>query len=101
MRDLQLLSHFSTYLDTLYIKLKLSIRAIYSHKQYYRFNNDIVCKSRLKLKIGFLYFYFFNTDFSFTVHNIHLTLYGYVQNVLVEGSVSQNFDLGPSLIFMI
>ena len=44
---------------------------------------------------------FFNTDFSFTVHNMHLKLYGYVQNVLVEGSISQNFDLRPSFIFMI
>ena len=42
-----------------------------------------------------------NTDFSFTVCNIHLKLYEHVQNILLEGSLSQNFDLGPGFIFMI
>ena len=51
-------------------------------------------------KIDFLNFYFLNIDFSVTVCNIHLKLSGCVQNVLIEGRLSQNFDLGPSFIFM-
>ena len=48
----------------------------------------------------FLYFYFLNTDFSFTVCNIHLKLYEHALNILIERSMSQNFDLGPGFIFM-
>ena len=54
-----------------------------------------------EVKNWLLYFYFLNTDFSFTVCNINLKLYEYAQNVHLEGSVSQNFDLGPGFIFMI
>ena len=50
--------------------------------------------------MDFLHFYFLNTDFSFTACTIHLKLYGYVQNIPSERSVSQNFDLGLGFIFM-
>ena len=55
----------------------------------------------IEVKNRLFILFFLNTDFSFTVYNIYLRLYGHVQNVLVEGSVSQNFYLGPSFIFMI
>ena len=53
------------------------------------------------LKLTFFYFFFLNIDFSFTICDIHPKLFGYVQNIALEGRVSQNYDLGPGFIFMI
>ena len=38
---------------------------------------------------------------SITVWNIHIKLYGCVQNIPLEGILSQNFDLGFGFIFRI
>ena len=45
-----------------------------------------------EVKFDFLYFDFSNTDFSFDICSIHLERYGYVQNIRLERSVSQNID---------
>ena len=50
--------------------------------------------------MDFFKFYFLNTDFSLTIRYIHLKLLRYIQKISFEGSVSQNFDLGPGFIFM-
>ena len=40
--------------------------------------------------------YFLDTDFSFTIQNIFLNFFPVLKNIPLEGSVSQNFDLGLS-----
>ena len=48
----------------------------------------------------FLNFYFLNMDISFTIHNLHMKFWTVIQNILIEWSVSQNFYLSPSYIFI-
>ena len=45
-------------------------------------------------------FYFLNTDFSFTILNLHMKLEEYLNNVLPERSVSHFVHLGCCSIFM-
>ena len=44
----------------------------------------------------FLNFYFLNVDISLIMHDSHLKLYICIENIAVEGTVSQIFDNGPS-----
>ena len=48
----------------------------------------------------FFYFYFFNQDFFLTIISITLLFGDLVDNVHLEGTESQNFDLSPSFHFM-
>ena len=52
------------------------------------------------IKILFFHFYFFNQDFFLTIFSITLLFGDLVDNVHLEGIVSQNFDLSPSFHFM-
>ena len=44
----------------------------------------------------FLNFYFLNVDISLIMHDPNLKLYICIENITVEGTVSQIFDTGPS-----
>ena len=52
------------------------------------------------LKFIFFYFYFLNLNFSRIIDVILLKSVGRNGNILIEGTVSQNFDLGPSFYFI-
>ena len=54
----------------------------------------------MHIKIVFFHFYFLNQDFFLTIISITLYFTDLVDNVHLEGIVSQNFDLGPSLDFI-
>ena len=49
----------------------------------------------------YFYFYFLNMDISVTIQVILLKLSMCDPNILLEGSMSQNFDLGYSFCFML
>ena len=44
---------------------------------------------------------FSNSDFSVDIASICFNFFGYVPHSPPEGSVSQNFDLGPDYFFML
>ena len=46
----------------------------------------------------FFNFYFLNVDISFIIHDTHLKLYICIENIAVEGTVSQIFYIGPGSI---
>ena len=48
----------------------------------------------------FFNFYFLNKDFSFTIMNFYTKFLPGVENILTQGSVSQNFDLGFCYFFI-
>ena len=48
------------------------------------------------LKIVFFYFYFLKVDNSLIIHDPELKLFICIENIVIEGSMSQNFDIGPS-----
>ena len=48
------------------------------------------------LKMIFLNFYFLNVDNSLIMHDPELKLSICIENIVIEGNVSQNFDIGPS-----
>ena len=48
----------------------------------------------------FLNFYFLNVDIFLTMTGLTLRLYRCIENIAVKGTVSQIFDIGPSLFFM-
>ena len=48
----------------------------------------------------FFHFYFFIQDFSLTIGLTILKLDKAIDNIHLEGTVSQNFDISPSFIFM-
>ena len=52
------------------------------------------------IKIVFFHFYFLDQDFFLTIISITLVFGDLVENVHLEGRISQNFDLGPSFHFM-
>ena len=54
----------------------------------------------LFIKIYKLKLYFFNQDFFLTIISITLLFGDLVDNVHLEGTVSQNFDSSPSFHFM-
>ena len=53
-----------------------------------------------KLYFFTLIFYFLNQDFFLTIISITLLFGDLVDNVHLEGTISQNFDLSPSFHFM-
>ena len=53
-----------------------------------------------KLKLYFFTFNFLNQDFFLTIISITLLFGDLVDNVHLEGTMSQNFDLSPSFPFM-
>ena len=60
-------------------------------------------KSELKkqiIKNLFFHFYFLAKDFSLNTVAMHLKFYTHVDNILMEGTVSQIFYLGLSFDFM-
>ena len=48
----------------------------------------------------FFHFYFFNSNISITIYAIEIKNCVCIPNILLEGSVSQTFDLCPSYDFM-
>ena len=55
---------------------------------------------KIPIKILFFHFYFLNQDFLFTNRISTSRLCNLINNVYLEGTVSQIFDLGPSFYFM-
>ena len=51
---------------------------------------------KIEIKILFFYFYFLKRDFSFTIMSSALRLIELVDNIHLEGTMSQIFDLGPT-----
>ena len=87
VRNLLLLSRFPMDKDILYTKLKLSTRAIiFSCSYKFTANN---CERNSKLI--FFSFIFLNTDISVSILDLQMKLKKYVNNVLLEGSVSLPF----------
>ena len=52
------------------------------------------------MNIVITHFYFLNIDISVNIKNFELKLSVCDPNITLEGSVSQNFDIGPSFYFM-
>ena len=48
----------------------------------------------------FFHFYFLNNDISITIYAIEMNFAVCIPNVLLEGSMFQIYDLGPSYYFM-
>ena len=55
----------------------------------------------MNLKILIVHIYFLNKDISLTKALIYLKTWIYISKICLEGSVSQNFDLGLSFCFMV
>ena len=49
----------------------------------------------------FLYIYFLNVDISLIIHDSSLILFICIDNIVVEGTVSQILDIGPGSFFFI
>ena len=54
----------------------------------------------IKIKNYLFHFYFLIQDYSFTIRNTWVKFYTLVNNINMEGTVSQIFDIGPRFIFM-
>ena len=52
------------------------------------------------IKNWFFHFYFLIQDFLLNTGNTFSQIYMSIHNIHIEGTVSQNFDIGPSFIFM-
>ena len=48
----------------------------------------------------FFHFYFSNNDFSFTINSLSTKIFLLIKNILMQGSMSQNFDSGFCYFFM-
>ena len=48
----------------------------------------------------FCHFYFLNMNISLNIYTLAIKFYTGVLDILLEGSVSQIFDLGPGFYFM-
>ena len=48
----------------------------------------------------FLNFYFLNVNISLIIHDLNLRFFICIDNIAVEGTVSQIFNIGPSSVFM-
>ena len=48
----------------------------------------------------FFYFYFLNVDISLVMHDPHFKFYICIENIAVEGTVSQILYIGPTYFFM-
>ena len=48
----------------------------------------------------FLNFYFLNVYISLNMHDLNLKLHKCIQNITVEGTVSQIFNIPPSSFYM-
>ena len=55
----------------------------------------------MNLKTLIFHVYFFNMDISLIIAPICLNIYMCIAEIWMEGSVSQNFDLGLSFCFML
>ena len=54
----------------------------------------------MNLENHFFHFYFSNNDFSFTIKSSSTKLFLVIQPIHMQGSVSQNLDLGFCYFFM-
>ena len=54
----------------------------------------------MKLKTVFFLDIFFNRDISLNILFPYLEFYILIIHIVIEGTVSQNFDLGPSFHFI-
>ena len=54
----------------------------------------------MKIKNNFFHFYFLIQDYSFTIRNPWVKFYTLVNNINMEGTMSQIFDIGHRFIFM-
>ena len=48
----------------------------------------------MNLENDFFHFYFSNSDFLFTINSSCTKLFLLIENIHMQGSMSQNFDLG-------
>ena len=65
-----------------------------------KMHNHFIKKMKNISENEFLNFYFLNVDISVTMHDLYLKLYRYIEYIAVEGTMSQIFDIGPSLLFI-
>ena len=49
---------------------------------------------------NFLNLYFLNVDISLIIHDPNLKFFICIDNIAVEGTVSQIFNIGPGSVFM-
>ena len=54
----------------------------------------------MNIENHFFHFYFSNNNFSFTINSLSTKLFLVINNIHMQGSVSQNFDLGFCYFFM-
>ena len=54
----------------------------------------------MNLENLFFHFYFSNNDFLSTTNSLSTKLFLVIKNIHMQGSVSQNFDLGFCYFFM-
>ena len=91
--------HFSTIIDII-------VHYRYFGRLYFSLFNDVCVfligqeLKKLRFFIDYIHFYFFNSDISVTLHVMRLTFSEGNLKVLLEGSVSQIFYLGPSFYFI-
>ena len=76
----------------------------YSERAHFSLFND-ACKILIgqhlrKFVIGFFHFYFLNSDSSVTIFAFEMIFSVSLLKVLLEGSLSQIFDIGPIFYFM-
>ena len=66
------------------------------------FNADVIrfIQQNKRIKSVFFHFYFLNQDFFSAIISITLLFGDLVDNVHLEGTMSQNFDLRPSFHFV-
>ena len=65
-----------------------------------KMHNHFIKKIKNISENEFLNFYFLNVDISVTMHDLYLRLYRCIEYISVEGTMSQNFDIGPSSFFI-
>ena len=54
----------------------------------------------MNLENDFFHFYFSNSDFLFNINSSCTKLFLMIKNIHMQGSVSQNFDLGFCYFFI-
>ena len=60
-----------------------------------KIDQEFTGKVREMLEKHFLYFYFLNVDISLIMYDPHLKLYICIENIALEGTVSQICYIGP------
>ena len=65
-----------------------------------KMHNHFIKKMKSISEKYFLNLYFLNVDISVAMHDLYLKLDRCIEDIAVEGTVSQIFDIGPSSFFI-